>query len=92
MARKRKVTPKEYTEYATGVRLSAHEKICAERMNRLIKSIDNLRKDVNDLKDNVSRGKGIVAVLVFLGSIAAAVIGVLSWKWNLHLQFGFVAF
>jgi len=92
MVRKRKVTPKEYTEYATGVRLSAHEKICAERMNRLIKSIDNLRKDVNDLKDNVSRGKGIVAVLVFLGSIAAAVIGVLSWKWNLHLQFGFVAF
>ena len=77
---KRKVTPKEYTEYATGVRLSAHEKLCAERMNRLIKSIDNLRKDVNDLKDNVSRGKGIVAVLVFLGSIAAAVIGVLSWK------------
>jgi hypothetical protein len=31
-------------------------------------------------------------VLVFLGSIAAAVIGVLSWKWNLHLQFGFVVF
>ena len=92
MVKKRKVTPKEYTEYATGVRLSAHEKLCAERMNRLIKSIDNLRKDVNDLKDNVSRGKGIVAVLVFLGSIAAAVIGVLSWKWNLHLQFGFVAF
>ena len=78
--KKRKLSAKEYTELATGVRLSAHEKICAERMNRLIKSIDNLRKDVNDLKDNVSRGKGIVAVLVFLGSIAAAVIGVLSWK------------
>ena len=79
MARK-KITSKQYTDYATGVRLSAHEKLCAERMNRLIKSIDNLRKDVNDLKDNVSRGKGIVAVLVFLGSVAAAVIGVLSWK------------
>ena len=78
--KKRKLSAKEYTELATGVRLSAHEKICAERMNRLIKSIDNLRKDVNDLKDNVSRGKGIVAALVFLGSIAAAVIGVLSWK------------
>ena len=79
MARK-KITSKQYTDYATGVRLSAHEKLCAERMNRLIKSIDNIRKDVNDLKDNVSRGKGIVAVLVFLGSIAAAVVGVLSWK------------
>ena len=80
MVKKRKVTPKEYAEYAAGVRLSAHEKLCAERMNRLIKSIDNLRKDVNDLKDNVSRGKGIVAVLVFIGIIADAVIGVLSWK------------
>ena len=80
MVKKRKVTPKEYAEYAAGVRLSAHEKLCAERMNRLNKSIDNLRKDVNDIKDNVSRGKGIVAVLVFLGSIAAAVVGVLSWK------------
>ncbi len=78
--KKRKLTAKEYTELAAGVRLSAHEKLCAERMNRLIKSIENLRKDVNDLKDNVSRGKGIVAALVFLGSIAAAVIGVLSWK------------
>ena len=77
---RKKITSKQYTDYATGVRLSAHEKLCAERMNRLIKSIDNLRKDVNDLKDNVSRGKGIVAVLVFLGSVAAAVIGVLSWK------------
>jgi len=77
---RKKITSKQYTDYATGVRLSAHEKLCAERMNRLIKSIDNLRKDVNDLKDNVSRGKGIVAVLIFLGSVAAAVIGVLSWK------------
>ena len=77
---RKKITSKQYTDYATGVRLSANEKLCAERMNRLIKSIDNLRKDVNDLKDNVSRGKGIVAVLVFLGSVAAAVIGVLSWK------------
>ena len=80
MVRKRKVTPKQYTEYATGVRLSAHEKLCAERMNRLIKNIDELRKDVAELKDNVSRGKGIVAVLIFLGSIAAAIVGVLSWK------------
>ena len=80
MARKKVLTSREFSELSTGVRLSAHEKLCAERMNRLIKSIDNLRKDVNDLKDNVSRGKGIVAVLVFLGSIAAAVIGVLSWK------------
>ena len=77
---KKKITPKEYAEYAAGVRLSAHEKLCAERMNRLIKNIDHLRKDVNDLKDNVSRGKGIVAVLIFLGRIAAAVTGVLSWK------------
>tara|TARA_R100000773_G_C4215402_1_gene114194 strand:- start:20 stop:262 length:243 start_codon:yes stop_codon:yes gene_type:complete len=80
MRKSKKITPKQYTELAAGIRISQHEKLCAERMNRLIKNIDELRKDVAELKDNVSRGKGIVAVLVFLGSITAAIIGVLSWK------------
>ena len=34
MARK-KITPKEFAEQAAGVRLSAHEKLCAERMKVL---------------------------------------------------------
>ena len=31
MARKKVLTPKEFSEVATGVRLSSHEKLCAER-------------------------------------------------------------
>ena len=63
-----------------GIRLSSHEKLCAERMNNLLVSIGRLEKKVDTLSDSVSKGKGIVAVLVFLGSIAAACIGYLNIK------------
>ena len=53
-----------------GIRLSSHEKLCAERMETLQKSIDRLEKKVENLTDSVSKGKGIVSVLVFLGSYA----------------------
>ena len=58
-----------------GIRLSSHEKLCAERMKQLIKAIDDLNKKVSKLSDEVSTGKGMVKVLVFLGTIAAACIG-----------------
>ena len=31
----KKMTPKKYAEMATGVRLSSHEKLCAERMKQI---------------------------------------------------------
>ena len=37
-------------------------------------------KEVAELKDSVSKGKGIVAALVFIGSIATAIIGYFSFK------------
>lgn len=77
---RKKITPKEYTEIAAGVRLSAHEKLCAERMKNLITSIERLEKKVDALQDNVSKGKGIVAVLVFLGTVAAGVLGYFNFK------------
>lgn len=79
MARK-KITPKEYSEVTTGVRLSSHEKLCAERMNNILKSIERLEKKVEQLSDNVSTGKGIVKVLVVLGSLAAGIIGYFNFK------------
>ena len=42
MARK-KITPKEFNEISAGVRLSSHEKICAERMKVLHESINELK-------------------------------------------------
>ena len=79
MARK-KITPKEYSEVATGVRLSSHEKLCAERMKALQEAINELRKEVKSLRQDVSKGKGMVQVLVFLGTIVATVIGVFQFK------------
>ena len=63
-----------------GIRLSSHEKLCAERMNNILKSIERLEKKVEKLSDHVSTGKGIVKVLVVLGSLAAACIGYFNLK------------
>ena len=77
---RRKITSKEFVEQATGVRLSAHEKLCAERMKHIQESIKELSKEVKLLRNDVSKGKGIVQVLVFLGTFVAGVIG--FFKWN----------
>ena len=63
-----------------GIRLSSHEKLCAERMKQLIKSIDELNKKVSKLSDDVSRGKGAVAVLIGVGTIIVACIGFFQFK------------
>ena len=76
----RKMTLKKYGEMATGVRLSSHEKLCAERMKALQTSISELNKEVKALRTDVSTGKGMVKVIVFLGTIIATVIGVFQFK------------
>ena len=73
---KKKIDP----TVGVGFRLSSHEKICAERMNNILKSIERLEKKVAELSDNVSRGKGMISVLVALGTIAAACIGYFNIK------------
>ena len=80
MARKRKISPKQFTELATGVRLSAHEKLCAERMKNIQESIKELFKEVKCLRAEVSKGKGAISVLVFLGTVVAGVIGFFQLK------------
>ena len=80
MARKKVLSSKEFVELSTGVRLSSHEKICAERMKQIQESIKELNKEVKNLRQDVSRGKGMVQVLVFLGTIIATVIGVFQFK------------
>ena len=63
-----------------GIRLSSHEKLCAERMKLIQESINELRKEVKSLREDVSKGKGVVSVLVVLGTIAASVIGFFQFK------------
>ena len=75
-----KKTAASLVNASLGIRVSSHEKLCAERMKQLIKSIDELNKKVSKLSDDVSRGKGAVAVLICLGSIAAACIGFFQFR------------
>ena len=79
MARK-KITAKEFVEQATGLRLSAHEKLCAERMKHIQESIKELSREVKSLRTEVSKGKGAISVLVFLGTLIVGLVG--FFKWN----------
>tara|TARA_Y100000033_G_scaffold36369_1_gene35196 strand:- start:58 stop:300 length:243 start_codon:yes stop_codon:yes gene_type:complete len=77
---RKKLTPREYAEVSAGVRLSSHEKLCAERMKHIQESIKELSKEVKSLRSDVSKGKGMVQVLIFLGTVIAGVMG--YFKWN----------
>ena len=78
MPRKKSAT--SIVQQSVGIRLSSHEKLCAERMKNLLFSIERLEKKVDTLSDSVSKGKGIVAVLVFLGGLAASILGYLNFR------------
>lgn len=77
---KKKITPKQYADVSTGVRLSSHEKLCAERMKQLHESITELNKEVKQLRQDVSKGKGAVSLLVFISTIIATTIGYFQFK------------
>ena len=79
MARK-KLTPKEFSDLSAGVRLSSHEKLCAERMKHIQESIKDLSREVKSLRTEVSKGKGAVSVLIFFATLIASIVG--FWKWN----------
>ena len=51
------------------LRISYHEKICAERMKTLFKRIDEMGKDVKELKTFMNRGKGAGAIIFIILSI-----------------------
>jgi uncharacterized coiled-coil DUF342 family protein len=70
---------KHKTISATSVRLSAHEKLCAERMNTLIKTIDELRADVKQLHSDMNKGKGVIAFVIIVGGIIGAIVGLLKY-------------
>ena len=76
----KKLTPKMVADQATGVRLSSHEKLCAERMKSLHEAIKELKSEVKALRTDVSKGKGAISVLVFFGTLMAGLIG--FFKWN----------
>lgn len=76
----RKITPKKYAELTAGVRLSSHEKLCAERMKQLHDSIKEIKSEVKSLRQDVSKGKGAVSALVFIGALVGSIFGYLKYN------------
>ena len=72
MKSKKRIT-KASVEEANGIRISYHEKVCAERMKTLFKAIDEMRKDIKELKTNMDRGKGAAAIIILLGGIIGSI-------------------
>jgi len=58
-----------------GIRLTSHEKICAERMSQLIKSIDEMKKEIKELRSDMSKGKGAINLLIIIGGVVGALVG-----------------
>jgi len=63
-----------------GIRLTSHEKVCAESMKILFKSMDEVKKEIKELRADMNKGKGAVNVLVFMAGLIAAIVG--FFKWN----------
>ena len=71
---------KEYAEKSNSVRISYHEKVCAERMKTLFKAIDEMRLDIKNLRADMNKGKGAVGFFIVVGGLIATVLG--FFKWN----------
>ena len=77
---RKKITPKQFNEVATGVRLSSHEKLCAERMNNILKTLEEMKREVKSLRQDVSMGKGGLKVILAIGTLVVGIIGFFQFK------------
>ena len=77
---RKKITSKDYAEVSAGVRLSSHEKLCAERMKTLNESINELKKEVKSLRQDVSMGQGGLKVILAVGTLLVGIIGFFQFK------------
>ena len=58
-----------------GIRLTSHEKICALRMAQLTKSIDEMKKEIKELRSDMSKGKGAINLLIIIGGVLGVIVG-----------------
>ena len=79
MPKKRNITAKEFSQMSTGIRLSTHEKICAERMKTLFKSMDEVKREIKELRTDINKGKGAINFLLILGGFVGLLLGYLKW-------------
>ena len=78
MARKNNL--KQFADEATGIRLSSHEKLCAERMNNILKTLEEMKREVKSLRQDVSMGKGGLKVILTIGTIVVGILGYFNFK------------
>lgn len=71
---------KSAVEDNNSIRISYHEKVCAERMKTLFKAIDEMRKDIKDLRADVNKGKGGVRILLLIAGLVGTILGFLKWN------------
>ena len=71
---------KQFADEATGVRLSSHEKLCAERMNNILKTLEEMKREVKSLRQDVSMGKGGLKVILTIGTIIVGILGYFNFK------------
>jgi hypothetical protein len=51
-------------------------------MKTLFKAIDEMRKDIKDLRTDMNKGKGAVNVLIFFAGLLGAIVGFFKWGSN----------
>ena len=76
----KKKSLKQAVEDNNSLRISYHEKVCAERMKTLFKAIDEMRKDIRDLKADVNKSKGGFRVLLLIGGAIASLLGFIKYN------------
>ena len=73
MKSKKKRSTNSNIEDHNGIRISYHEKVCAERMKTLFKAIDEMKKDIRSLKTFMNRGKGAAAIIILIGGLIGSI-------------------
>ena len=70
--------PRKKTKYSNiedhnGIRISYHEKVCAERMKTLFKAIDELKKDVREMRSDMNKWKGAGGIIILIGGVIGSI-------------------
>ena len=69
---KKRKSIKSSLEESNGIRISYHEKVCAERMKTLFKAIDELKKDVKEMRSDMNKWKGAGGIIILIGGIVGS--------------------
>ena len=53
-----------------------------EKLDHVHKDVEQNSKDIKELQENISMGKGAVKTLVWIGSVAGVILGLLKYGGN----------